>query len=111
VEQSCAGNNNNSIGYCSRTVDREDSRKAKMKHWIRIHYAGQEGIVHTEFKLVADKLVEYLSAQRMGTRTVFFYPTLPRFFFVLKVKDLAKAYDLMDKMYLKLAERSTFAWS
>jgi hypothetical protein len=82
-----------------------------MKRWIRLYYSGQEGIVHTEFKLVADKLVEYLSAQPMGTRTVFFTPTSPRLFFVLKVKDLAKAYDLMDKLYLKLAERSTFAWS
>jgi hypothetical protein len=82
-----------------------------MKNWIRIHYAGQEGIVHTEFKSVADKLVEYLSAQRMGTRTAFFYPDRPRFFFVLKVKDLAKAYDLMDKHYTKIGERSTLAWS
>jgi hypothetical protein len=82
-----------------------------MNYWIRLYYSGQEGIVHTEFLLVANKLVEYLSAERLENRVVFFKEGQPRLFFVLKVKDLAKAYDLMDKLYLKLAERSTFAWS
>jgi hypothetical protein len=80
-----------------------------MTDWIKIHYTGQEGVVYTEFRLVADKLREYLSAQSLDPVFISFSPGQPRLFYVLKVKNLAKAYELMLKLHLKLARYSTLA--
>jgi hypothetical protein len=67
-------------------------------------YAGKEGIVHTEFSSVVSLLELYLLAERLGTRTVFFYENQPRVFHILYVKDLAQAYQIMANASRALRE-------
>lgn len=75
-------------------------------------YRGKPGLIHTEYKQVANLLELYGKAERIGTKNVrllkeeesefLFNPDNLRTFYILKVDDLMHAYKIVRSAQMSI---------